>query len=49
MKSTTRLIDNLINDEFRKAKVDLQMAVNHIIKQRVATKKKEVVAQMNEK
>lgn len=49
MKSTTRLIDNLINDDFRKAKVDLQKAVDHIVKERVYEKKKEVVQQMNEK
>ena len=49
MKSTTRLVDNLIGDEFRKAKIDLQKAVDHIVKQRVADKKKEIVIQMNEK
>jgi hypothetical protein len=47
MKSTAKLIDNLINDEFRKCKVDLQKAQEHIMKVRVNEKKNEIIEKMN--
>ncbi len=49
MKSTRRLVDNLMNDDFRKAKVDLSKAVNHVMKQRVEERKKQIIKSFNEK
>lgn len=49
MKSTTRLIDNLINNDYKKCKVDLDHAVGTIMKKRVAEKKEQFIKQMNEK
>ena len=49
MKSLEKLIDNLSNEDFRKAKVDLKHSVDHIMKQRIEKKKQEIVKQMNEK
>ena len=49
MKSTTRLIDNLANEDFRKCKIDLNHAVKTIMDRRVAKKKNEYVEKLNEK
>jgi uncharacterized membrane protein YheB (UPF0754 family) len=49
MKSTNNFFENLSNNEFRKAKVDLQKAQEHILRKRVAEKKKEVVQKYNDK
>ena len=49
MKSTRRLIDNLVNDEFRKSNVDLGKAVDHIMKRRIENKKKEFIKSLNDK
>jgi hypothetical protein len=49
MKSTERLVDNLLNNDFRKCKVDLQKAVEHVMKQRVSKKKEEFVSRLNQK
>jgi hypothetical protein len=48
MKSTKRLVDNLIKDDFRKCKVDLEHAVDTIMKQRVHEKKQEYIKQLNQ-
>ena len=47
MKSTRKLIDNIMNDDFQKCKVDLQHAIDHIMKTRISKKKKEVLKQIN--
>jgi hypothetical protein len=49
MKSTTRLIDNLANDDFRKCKIDLNHAVKTVMDRRVAKKKSDYVNKLNEK
>lgn len=49
MKSTTRLINNLSNEDFRRSKVDLSKAVEHVIKTKVEYKKKEYIDNMNKK
>jgi hypothetical protein len=49
MKSTTRLIDNLASDDFRKAKIDLNHAVKTIMDRRVTKKKKDYIAKLNQK
>jgi hypothetical protein len=49
MKSTERLYDNLANQDYRKTKVDLGKAVEHVMKQRVADRKQKVVDSFNKK
>lgn len=49
MKSTEKLIDNLMNNDFRKAKIDLEHACNTIVKKRIHEKKKDFLKQLNEK
>lgn len=49
MKSTDNFFENLSKNEFRKARIDLQKAQEHILKVRVAEKKKEVIKNYNEK
>ena len=49
MKSTERLIDNLSNEDFRKAKVDLQKSTEHILKSRVEQEKIKVETQLSKK
>jgi len=48
MKSTRRLVDNLINNEFRKTKVDLGKAVEHVMKIRIEKKKQKYVKQIGD-
>ena len=47
MKSTRKLVDNLLNDDYRKAGVDLQRAVDHVIKQRIEKKKQEYIEKLS--
>ena len=49
MKSTERLIDNLMNDDFKRAKVDIQKATDHILKSRVEQEKQAFIKQLTEK
>ena len=49
MKSTARLIDNLMNSDYRKAKVDLKKATEQVMLQRVVDKKNDVIKQYSKK
>jgi len=49
MKSTAKLIDNIMSDDYSKCRVDLDHAINHIMKNRIAEKKKEVIAKINKR
>ena len=48
MKSTRRLIDNIMADKFRHAKIDLQKAKEHTLKVRVENEKKKLIKQLTE-
>jgi len=47
MKSTERLYDNLMKDDFRKCKIDLSHAIGTVMERRIAAKKKEIVNKIN--
>jgi hypothetical protein len=47
MKSTKRLIDNIVNDDYRKCRVDLEHAVGSVMKKRVEKKKQDFIQKMN--
>jgi hypothetical protein len=49
MKSTKRLIDNIINDDYRKCRIDLEHAVKTITNKRIEKKKEEFIKKMNVK
>ena len=49
MKSTERLFDNVERDDFRKCKVDLQHAVETVMKKRITEKKVEILKKINER
>jgi hypothetical protein len=49
MKSTARLIDNLMSNDFKKCRIDLDHAVKTIMKKRVSEKKKDYIKQINSK
>jgi hypothetical protein len=47
MKSTQRLIDNIVNDDFRKCRIDLEHAVGTVMKKRVEKKKEDFIEKLN--
>ena len=47
MKATKRLVDNIANEDFRKCKIDVAHATEHIMKVRIAEKKKEIIEKYN--
>jgi len=47
MKSTKKLVDNLLNDDYRKANVDLTKAVDHVIRQRIEKKKQQYIQKIS--
>lgn len=47
MKSTQRLIDNIITDDYRKCRIDLEHAVGTVMKKRIEGKKREFIEKLN--
>jgi len=47
MKATKRLIDNIANEDYRKCKIELAHATDHLMKTRIADKKKEIISKIN--
>lgn len=48
MKSTKNLVNNLLNDDYRKANVDLQKAVDHVIRARIEKKKQDYISKISQ-
>ena len=49
MKSTRKLMDNLMNNEYRKCRIDLDHAQKTIVDRRIQEKKKEYLDKLNGK